>query len=181
MIHMLISFLINIYNRKELISIMRKINIKESKTLNLTNVLNYKCKVSQENFNFNLCLEKMMSYIKSKEENQIGQYIQFTKVSSNESGFPDVEISLMIQCKNFIQNVEEPYYMDSSINIQDCLYSRYTGPEDKIKFAYEKMDITAFEEDIELSGETYTFFLDKKENDDIIADIFIKKANKIHV
>ena len=36
------------------------------------------------------------------------------------------------------------------------MYVRYTGPESKIKYVYDKINLTAFEEDIELKATCYT-------------------------
>ena len=38
----------------------------------------------------------------------------------------------MLQSDNFIHNVEEPYHMESILRVKNCLYARYTGPEDKV-------------------------------------------------
>ena len=44
----------------------------------------------------------------------------------------------------------------------------------KLKLAYDKINVTAFEENIELSNENYTIFVDQHE-DNIVADIFVEK------
>ena len=54
------------------------------------------------------------------------------------------------------------------------MYARYIGPEETLKFAYDKISIIAFEEDIDLSTENYTILVDQQD-DDIVADVFIQK------
>ena len=54
----------------------------------------------------------------------------------------------MRQANNFIHNVEAPYTMESVLRVRNCMYARYTGPEEKLKLAYDKINVTAFEEDI---------------------------------
>ena len=43
-----------------------------------------------------------------------------------------------------------------------------------MKFAYDKINLTAFEEDIELSNENYTIFVNQID-EDIVADVFVEK------
>lgn len=64
--------------------------------------------------------------------------------------------------------------MNSIIRIQNCIYARFTGLEEKLKLAYDKINVTAFEEDIELSNTSYTIFVDKHD-ENIVADIFVEK------
>ena len=58
------------------------------------------------------------------------------------------------------------------------MYCRYTGPEEKLKFAYDKIQLTAFEENIPLKGDSYTIFVDKNEEDEtIVADVFMERTD----
>ena len=122
-------------------------------------------------------VEQMENYIKSKGSQPIGPLIQYTQSTVNEQGELDIVIKLLRQSNNFIQHVEPPYEMKSVIRVKDCMYVRYTGPESKLKFAYDKINLTAFEEDIELKGDSYTVFVDQNE-DKLIADVFMEKANE---
>ena len=54
------------------------------------------------------------------------------------------------------------------------MYVRYTGPESMLKFAYDKIHLTAFEEDIKLKGDSYTIFVNQID-DNIVADIFMER------
>lgn len=114
------------------------------------------------------------SFVKSKGSTPIGPLIQKTECNVNDEGQIDIKISLMRQANNFIHNVEHPYKMESVLRVKNCMYARYTGPEDKLKLAYDKINVTAFEEDIELSNTSYTIFVDKQD-DNIVADIFVEK------
>ncbi|MFZ7122025.1 MAG: hypothetical protein ACOWWH_13880 [Eubacteriaceae bacterium] len=83
---------------------------------------------------------------------------------------------MMRQTDTFIKNVEPPYKMKSVIKLSKCIYCRYIGEESKLKFGYDKIGVTAFEENIELTGNYYTIFVDQQ--DDIItADIFMERAD----
>jgi len=47
-----------------------------------------------------------------------------------------------------------------------------------MKFAYDKINLYAFENDIKLKGDSYTVFVDsQEENDTIIADVFMEREN----
>lgn len=159
---------------------MNKLQFSNSKTLKLTNVLKYKILISDENFDLNASIEQMQSYIKTKGAIQIGPLIQYTQTFINDSGELDMDIIMMLQCNNYIHNVEQPYSMESVIRVPNALYCRYTGPESSLKFAYDKIQLEAFEQDIKLDDCNYTIFVDNNEEDDVmIADVFIPKSDSI--
>lgn len=158
---------------------MSKLQVNNNKTLKLQNVLINKVDFSDEKMDINLLVEKMQSYIRVKGAMQIGPLIQHTKPFVNNEEELDVELNLMLQCNNFIHNVEKPYMMESVLRIPNCMYCRYIGPEEKLKFAYDKINLEAFEDDIELTGESYTVFVDQNEEEGIIvADVFMPRAEK---
>lgn len=150
------------------------IQLSMNKVLKLSNVLIINVDIAQSNLDIEAIVVKMENYIKSKGAMPLGPVIQKTAYSVDEEGQIDIKLSLMRQANNFIRNVEEPYKMESVIRVRNCMYARYIGPEEKIKFAYDKINVTAFEEDIELSNENYTVFLDPQD-DNIVADIFVEK------
>lgn len=154
---------------------MNKIELSYNKTLKLTNVLSVEIELDV-NANIDREITLMENYIKSKGAMPIGPMIQKTKYHINDNGEPIVTIYLMRQSNNFIHNVDLPYKMDSIVRIRNCVYVRYNGPEEKIKFAYDKINVTAFEEDIELSNENYTIFVDQQD-DNIVADVFVEKKS----
>ena len=158
---------------------MGKIQYNENKTLKLTNVLKNKILLSDEDLDFNVAIEQMQSYIKTKGTMQIGPLIQHTRAQVNEEGELDMEIIMMLQCSNYIHSVEQPYAMESVIRVPNALYCRYHGPEDKLSFAYQKIQLEAFENDIPLKGDSYTIFVDRNEEDETItADVFMERADE---
>lgn len=144
---------------------MSKLQINQNKILKLQNVLFCKVNLEEEEMDFNIIVEKMQSYIKVKGAMQIGPLIQHTKPFVNNEEELDVELNLLLQCNNFIHNVKKPYRMESIIRVQNCMYCHYSGPEEKLKFAYDKINLEAFENDIELTGESYTVFVDQNEEE----------------
>lgn len=150
-----------------------KIQLNLNKTLKLSNLLVGFISI-EENENIQTKVYQMENYIKSKGATPIGPLIQKTEYSINEEGQLDIKVYLMRQANNFIHNVEPPYTMESVLRVKNCMYARYTGPEEKLKLAYDKINVTAFEEDIELLNSNYTIFVDKQD-DNIVADIFVEK------
>jgi len=58
------------------------------------------------------------------------------------------------------------------------MYCRYIGLEDKLKLAYDKLNLTAFENDIQLKGDSYKIFVDRNEEENtIIAEVFMPRAD----
>lgn len=155
---------------------MSKLQYNKNKAIKLQNVLVGKVNLEEE-MDFNIIVEKMQSYIKVKGAMQIGPLIQHTKTFVSAEEELDMEINLLLQCNNFIHSVEKPYTMESVLRVQDCMYCHYIGPEEKLKFAYDKINLEAFENDIELTGESYTVFVDQNEEEGtIVADVFMPKA-----
>ena len=158
---------------------MGKVQFNDKKILKLTNVLKYKLLINAEDFNFDAEIQKMQSYIKIKGAVQVGPLIQHTRTFLDEEGELNMDIVMMLQCNHFLHSVESPYFMESVLRIPNCLYCRYTGPEDKLKFAYDKIYLEAFENDISLKQDNYTIFVDQNEEEgSIIADVFVPREEQ---
>lgn len=115
----------------------------------------------------------MESYIKSKGNTMIGPSINYTTVKVDESGQAKVVIKLMGQLKSPIHNVEPPYELKNQIRVSDCLFARFNEKEENLQFAYSKLQLYAFENDIKLKGDSYTVFVDNKEGK-LVADVFMQ-------
>ncbi|MFP3156382.1 hypothetical protein LQZ18_18545 [Lachnospiraceae bacterium ZAX-1] len=153
---------------------MNRIQIGYNKRLRMSNVVERV--IEKDEFGeFEKIVEQMEGYIRSKGTVPLGPLIQYTEANVNENGIVDMAIKLMRQCNSYIHNVELPYKTQSLIRITNCIYCRYIGPEEKINFAYDKINITAFEEDILLKGNAYTIFVGE-EDDSMVADIFMERA-----
>lgn len=157
---------------------MNKLQFGQNKTLKLTNVLKYRVLIDEENFDLNAVIEQMQSFIKTKGVIQVGPLIQYTRTFVNAEDEIDLEIVLLLQCNSYIHSVESPYMIESIIRVPNCMYCRYIGPEDKLSFAYQKIQLEAFENDIPLKGDSYTIFVDRdEENETITADVFMERAD----
>jgi hypothetical protein len=154
---------------------MARIIVYYNKTIKLSNVL-VKTLQNNELEDYHLEVEKMQNYLKTKGAISVGPLIQYAKALVNESGELKMDFKILLQSNNYINNVEPPYHMESLIRVKNCMYVRYLGEESKLKFAYDKINLTAFEEDIPLKGDSYTIFVDQQD-DQIIADVFMERAD----
>lgn len=153
-------------------NIVEKISIRENKTLKLTNVL-----IRELSENEIIDIDKinymMDSYIKSKGNSTIGPIINYSNLEVDENGQAKIRIKIMVQLKNPIYNVEAPYEIKKELKISNCLFARFNEKEENIQFAYQKLGVYAFENDIKLKGDLYTVFV-KKEEGNVTADIFME-------
>ena len=153
---------------------MNKIQFDYNKTLKLNNTVIVE--IGEQDFeNLNLVVEKMENYIKAKGYMPVGPLIQYSGTKINEAGELDITVKLIRQSSQFINHTEQPYKCESLMRIKNCMYVRYTGPESSLSFAYDKINLIAFEEDIKLKGDSYTVFVNQID-DDIIADVFMERA-----
>ena len=149
------------------------IQISLNKTLKLTNVLIRDVDMNKEENADSIALQ-MENYVKSKGALPIGPIIQKTVHSMDDTGELNIQIYLMRQSNSFIHSVESPFRMESIIRVRNCVYARYTGPDESINLAYNKINVVAFEEGIKLSNESYTIFVDRQD-DAIVADFFVER------
>jgi effector-binding domain-containing protein len=154
---------------------MNKLQVSYSKTLKLQNVLIIEGLFEDEKtFSKNVLM--MENYIKAKGGMPVGPLIQYTCPGLTEDGQLNVDIKLLRQATTFIKSIEKPYSMESVIRVPNCLYLRYHGPEEKLQFAYQKLNLVAFEENINLKGDSYTVFVNTQDGI-ITADIFMERAD----
>ena len=153
-------------------STIEKIVIRENKVLKLNNVLVRE--ISQnELIDIDKIAYMMDSYIKSKGTSTLGPMINYSTVEIDESGQPNIIIKLMVQLKTFINKVDLPYDIKSQIRITNCLFARFNEKEENLQFAYQKLGVYAFENDIKLKGDSYTVFVKQEENE-FVADVFME-------
>jgi hypothetical protein len=158
--------------------VMEKLIVYNNKTLRLSNLLKRKISEQErENNDLVIIVEQMSNYIKSKGYNQIGPLIQYAKAQIGDDGRINVSVELLLQADNYIHHTEDPYTMVPLLRVKNCMYVRFTDIESKLGFAYDKIKVTAYEEDIELTGDSYTIIVDKTD-ERMVADVFMGKKEK---
>ncbi|MDY4078575.1 MAG: hypothetical protein SOY42_07315 [Clostridium sp.] len=151
---------------------VNKILISKNKILKLTNVIKKKIEVD-EFASIDKEVSLMDNYIKSKGAIPVGPLIQHTDIIETQDGKIEMSIILMRQSNNFINNIDDSYRMKSMVRVKNCFYTRFIGKEEDIHFAYDKMNVMAYEENIKLKGDNYTIFVDKQD-ENIVVDIFME-------
>lgn len=154
-----------------------RIDISKNKVLKLTNVIIQEISMNDEE-NFNSIVLQMENFIKSKGALPIGPFIQKISYSIDDNGEVDLKMFIMRQSDKSIYDVNSPYMFEGVIRVRNCMYAHYIGPYESIKLANDKINIVAFEENLILSNESYTIFVNQ--NDDyIVADVFVEiKTNE---
>ena len=154
---------------------MSKLQYSFNKTLKLNNVLIQSVDLMNEELELGFMIEKMQSYIKVRGMIKVGPIVQYIK-EENEKWKMREGSKLLLQCNTYICDVEKPYEMKKEFRIPNCMYCRYIGPKDKLGFAYNKIKIEAFENDIELSGESYIVLVEESKEETVMIDVFMPKV-----
>lgn len=149
---------------------MREIQIAQNKTLKLTNVLARKIE-AEEFANLQIVLTQMQNFMKSNGAQPIGPLVQAVKMGTGPDHVP--ELYMMQQATQMIPQMEPGYHMDAVLRVKNCLYAHYTGPMSHNQLATAKLQIMAFENDIKLTGDNYTIYVNQ-DDDDAVIDVFME-------
>ena len=72
-----------------------------------------------------------------------------------------------------ILRMEAGYSMDAVLRVRNCLYAHYVGPMSQSGLASQKLNILAFEHELELTGTVYTIFVNQDEDEGVV-DTFME-------
>ena len=147
---------------------MREIQTAENKTLKLTNVVSRRIQPEEFN-NMQIVLTQMHNFIKSNNAQPIGPIVQAMVVGEDRQ----MHLYMMQQATQMIPQMEPGYHMDAVLRVKNCLYAHYTGPMSHNQLATAKLQIMAFENDIKLTGDNYTIYVNQDE-DDAVVDVFME-------
>ena len=149
---------------------MNEIKVAENKTLKLTNVLSRVVR-PEELANLPVILTQMQNFMKSNGVQPIGPLVQAIKASTGPDQMP--EMYMMQQATQMIPNMEPGYHMDAVLRVKNCLYAHFTGPLSYNQLATAKLQVLAFENDIKLTGDSYTIYVNQ-DDDDAVIDVFME-------
>ena len=147
---------------------MNEIKVAENKTLKLTNVLSHEVQPTEMG-NMQLVLTQMQNFMKSNGAQPIGPLVQAITFTPDHQ----MKLILMQQATQFIPQMEQGYHMDAVLRVKNCLYAHFTGPLAFNQLATAKLQVLAFENDIKLSGNSYTIYVNQDEDDGVI-DVFME-------
>ena len=80
---------------------------------------------------------------------------------------------MMQQATQMIPKMEPGYHMDAILRVKNCLYAHYTGPMSQSQLATAKLQIMAFENELDLTGDTYTIYVNQ-DDDQAVVDVFME-------
>ena len=146
---------------------MREIQTAENK---LTNVVSRRIQPEEFN-NMQIVLTQMHNFIKSNGAQPLGPLVQCINLPAGPN--PQPEIYMMQQATQLIPQMDPGYHMDAILRVKNCLYAHYTGPMDHNQLATAKLQIMAFENDIKLTGDNYTIYVNQ-DDDDAVIDVFME-------
>ena len=149
---------------------MNEIKVAENKTLKLTNVVARRV-APEELGNMMVALTQLHNFIKSHDAQPIGPLVQAVRISAGPEHVP--ELYLIQQATQLITQSEPGFTVDAVLRVKGCLYAHYTGPMAYSQLASSKLQIHAFENDIKLSGDTYTIFV-SQDDDEAVVDVFME-------
>ena len=145
------------------------IEIAENKVLKLKNVLSKEF-ITGETAETQKSMHMFETYIRSKGLEPYGPMIIRSSVTF-ENGRPRERKEMMVQLRNAPDKVEPPYAFTESLRVEKCLLARYRGDAFNLPMAHGKIQVYAFEKEIDLAGETYTIVVEQNEKG-ILADVF---------
>ena len=152
---------------------MPQIEFREKKILKLTNVLSRKVP-TREIMNQDKQLNMLINWIKAKGYQTVGPLIMYSTgiTEVDAEGQPIIDSRIMIQLNTNSLRLELPYRFEKEMRIQNCLFARFNDVAEKLQFATSKLTLFAYENDLELTRDTYMGLLERKENK-LLADIYM--------
>ena len=149
---------------------MNEIKVAENKTLKLTNVLSRLVR-PEELGNLPVILTQMQNFMKSNGAQPIGPLVQGIKMGTGPDHAP--ELYMMQQATQMIPQMEPGYHMDAVLRVKGCLYAHFTGPMDHSSLASQKLNIYAYEHEIELTGTAYSIYVNQ-DSENGVMDVFME-------
>ena len=112
----------------------------------------------------------MQSYIKSHGKAIVGPLVNHSYSVVDNDGNMRINIRLIMQLDSPLHILDEVYKFKKRLKIDNCLFARFYEKEENIKFAYLKLNVHAFENNLNMQGESYTVYV-KQNSDKLMADI----------
>ncbi|MDR3021172.1 MAG: hypothetical protein LBU60_00630 [Clostridiales bacterium] len=161
---------------------MPKLEVKENKILKLTNVLSRKT-ADKEVFNSDKQMRMIQNWIKVKGYKSKGPLIVYSSgvKGAEANGSPIIDNRLLVQLDNEKITAEYPYKFEQLIRLEKCLFVRFDDNFKKMQFAVNGIHFFAYNNDIELTGESYTVLIEDYHNGNILADVFMPVKHKIEI
>lgn len=154
---------------------MAKLEVKENKKLVLKNVMKKELK--------NIAIENLDKHI-----NEFGNMLQLLHVQVfgpliiknvgtkiHEDGNLSFDYDLIVQAHDYLQ-YKDKYVTQDRLVAENCIYVRFEGPMEELNYAYSKLDLHIYENDLMATGEDYIIHVNDNPEHGVV-DIF-KVVNK---
>ena len=147
---------------------MNEIKVAENKTRKLTTVLSRENRRA-EMASLPVVLTQWHTFIKSNTASPICPIIQSFALGEDHQ----MHLYMMQQATQLIPQMDPGYHMDAILRVKNCLYAHYVGPMSQSGLASQKLNILAFEHELELTGTVYTSFVNQ-DDDEGVVDTFME-------
>ena len=155
-------------------AVINKMLLCENKILKIANALVREFSTREE-IDQQRIIYSMESYIKAKGLKMKGPIISYSSsLVCFENGRPIINKQLIMQLSEPLIHCDSPYFFKSIIRTDPCLFVRFNGNPQKLNFAFAKIGVFAFENDIDLVGSSYTIVAAEDEENAVI-DVFMPK------
>lgn len=149
---------------------MAKLEIKDNKKLVLKSVI---CKklydIKVENINQEI--EKFYQHLQLLKAEIFGPLIvKSCGTTIHDDGLITTDFEFYIQAHN-AQQYSNSYDVQDSISVPYCLYVRFEDSPEYLQYAYSKLDLHVYENDIQTDGIVYTVYVNSSP-EKMVVDIF---------
>ena len=116
----------------------------------------------------------LQNWIKTKGYETQGPLIMYSTgiTGVDAENNPIIDSRIMVQLKTDKVRLELPYRFDKEVRVENCLLARFNDKSENLQFATMKFQLFAYENDIELTGETYIILINQEDNN-LLADVFM--------
>jgi effector-binding domain-containing protein len=153
----------------KILSTTKAIEVAENKTLKLKNVLSKEIGFGDD-AETRKAAYMFESYIKSRGFDPYGPTVVRASVTY-ENGRPVQRKEMMVQLRHVPDRIESPYSFTELLRAENCLMARYRGDAQSLQMAYGKLQVYAFENGIDLKGDSFTIVVEQNDSG-ILADVF---------
>lgn len=150
----------------------KTILLKNDKTLKLTNVVAIESTEYQDDEN------TLVQFVDRHSLKTVGPLVYYNSAFLDSDGEVSIVRRTMTQVGTLPTINTSHINIYKNITVENCLFARFKGREEDLKYAFSKIELHAYEENLQLKGDSYTILLESNEQGDITADIFMETLNR---
>ncbi len=149
---------------------MSKLEVKENKRLTLKNVIiNELHNIKLENLDSEI--QKFVNYLQVLKIQTFGPLItKLIGTNIHNDGLITCDYDVMVQAHDY-HLYKDKFKVTKEYNCDYCIYTRFEGKIENLNYAYTKLDLHIYENDLMTKGEVYSVFLSNTPNH-MVVDLF---------